>query len=169
LNVPKHLGANTAGPETSKKYKKGDMNNFVLQKQKNDAKALQTADQFKAEQNALELEIVQDPEEAIFRVKDFEIAKTIGQELCGLYPGHGWVVEADARNGIAKICNKHMGVKAGYIYKLKDINIGTFKRDMMRVGGDILERYKLTRGKMIESEVLGVQRDHRGNAKVDLI
>jgi hypothetical protein len=145
------------------------MNNFVLQKQKNDAKAIQTAAKYQAEQTALELEIVQDPEEAVYRIKDYEIAKTIGAELCGVYPGHGWVVEADARNGIAKICNKHMGVKAGYIYKLKDINIGTFKRDMMRIGGDILERYKLSRGKMIESEVLGVIRDQRGNAKVDLI
>jgi hypothetical protein len=144
------------------------MNNFVLQKQKNDAKAIQTAAKYQAEQTALELEIVQDPEEAVY-IKDYEIAKTIGAELCGVYPGHGWVVEADARNGIAKICNKHMGVKAGYIYKLKDINIGTFKRDMMRIGGDILERYKLSRGKMIESEVLGVIRDQRGNAKVDLI
>jgi hypothetical protein len=144
------------------------MNNFVLQKQKNDAKIIQSAEQFKAEQNALQLEIVQDPEEAIYRIKDYEIAKTIGAELCGLYPGHGWVIEADARNGVAKICNRHMGYKAGYIYKLKDIDLGTFKRDMMRVGGDILERYGLSRSKMIEMEVLGVKRDLRGNAKVDL-
>lgn len=144
------------------------MNNFVLQKQKNDAKVIQTANQYRSEQRAIELEIVQDPEEAVYRIKDFEIAKTIGAELCGLYPGHGWTVEADARNGIAKICNKHMGFNAGYVYKLHDIEFSTFKRDMMRIGGDILERYKLSRGKMIEAEVFGVIRDLRGNAKVDL-
>tara|TARA_R110000796_G_scaffold209159_1_gene325508 strand:- start:114 stop:551 length:438 start_codon:yes stop_codon:yes gene_type:complete len=144
------------------------MNNFVLQKQKNDAKIIQTAEIHQAKQKAIELEIVQDPEEAIYRIKDFEIAKTIGAELCGIYPGHGWIVEADARNGIAKICNRHMGVNAGYMYKLNDIEFSTFKRDMMRIGGDILERYKLSRGRMVESEVLGVIRDLRGNAKVDL-
>ena len=144
------------------------MNNFVLQKQKNDAKIIQTAEIHQAKQKAIELEIVQDPEEAIYRIKDFEIAKTIGAELCGIYPGHGWIVEADARNGIAKICNRHMGVNAGYMYKLNDIEFSTFKRDMMRIGGDILERYKLSRGRMVEAEVLGVIRDLRGNAKVDL-
>jgi hypothetical protein len=144
------------------------MNNFVLQKQKNDAKIIQTAEIHQAKQKAIELEIVQDPQEAVYRIKDFEIAKTIGAELCGIYPGHGWIVEADARNGIAKICNKHMGVNAGYVYKLNDIEFSTFKRDMMRIGGDILERYKLSRGRMIETEVLGVIRDLRGNAKVDL-
>ena len=144
------------------------MNNFVLQKQKNDAKRIQTAEIHQAKQKAIELEIVQDPEEAVYRIKDFEIAKTIGAELCGIYPGHGWIVEADARNGIAKICNRHMGVNAGYMYKLNDIEFSTFKRDMMRIGGDILERYKLSRGRMVESEVLGVIRDLRGNAKVDL-
>ena len=144
------------------------MNNFVLQKQKNDAKIIQTAEIHQAKQKAIELEIVQDPEEAVYRIKDFEIAKTIGAELCGIYPGHGWIVEADARNGIAKICNRHMGVNAGYMYKLNDIEFSTFKRDMMRIGGDILERYKLSRGRMVEAEVLGVIRDLRGNAKVDL-
>lgn len=144
------------------------MNNFVLQKQKNDSKIIESAAKYKSEQRALQLEIVQDPEEAVYRIKDFEIAKMIGAELCGLYPGHGWVVEADARNGVAKICNRHMGHHAGYVYKLKDIEFSTFKRDMMRVGGDILERYKLSRSKMIELEVLGVARDLRGNAKVDL-
>tara|TARA_R110000851_G_scaffold331784_1_gene506510 strand:- start:136 stop:573 length:438 start_codon:yes stop_codon:yes gene_type:complete len=144
------------------------MNNFVLQKQKNDAKRIQTADQYKAEQKAIELEIVQDPKEAEYRIKDYEIAKTIGAELCGIYPGHGWTIEADSRNGIAKICNKHMGFNAGYVYKLHDIEFSTFKRDMMRIGGDILERYKLSRSRMIEDEVRSIARDLRGNAKVDL-
>lgn len=113
-------------------------------------------------------EIHADPEEAIARERDLGIAQTIGHELSRSYPQRGWIVEADSRNGIANIYLKHMSSTHGYRYKLKDMDIHTFQNDMMKVGGEILERFGLTRGRFQVSEVANAIRDARGNARVDL-
>lgn len=143
-------------------------NNFLLTKQKSENKIAADIAKNAAEHQKLELEIVTDPEEAEYRIKDFEIAKMIGTALCAKYPGHGWQVESDSRNGIAKIYMSQMSSRAGYIYKLKDITLGVFDRDMMRVGGDILERFGIARGKFTEGSVMGIIRDIRGDAIADL-
>lgn len=143
-------------------------NNYVLTKQKAQNKLTADREEDAKAQHKLELEIVQDPEEAIFRVKDFEIAKMVGAALCHKYPNHGWQVEADSRNGIAKIFMSQMSSSQGYIYKLKDISLGTFDREMMRVGGEMLERFSISRGRFNEDSIKNVMRDPRGNAIADL-
>ena len=115
----------------------------------------------------LEREIAMDPEEKIFREKDSVLAQAIGMELVHNYPGHGWQVECDIRNGVAKIFNCHMSGQHGYMLHLKNLNPSTFRADIMRVGGTVLESFGLDRGKAIEHQIIEKQRDHAGSVKAD--
>ena len=144
------------------------VNNYVLTKQKLENREAAKLAEKKAEAAKFELEYCHDPEEAVFRVKDYEVAKMIGTALAHKYPGHGWNVLADSRNGIANIYMSQMSGREGYVYKLKDISLGSFDADMMRVGGEILERFGVTRGKYNEQSIRDVIRDPRGNAIADL-
>lgn len=120
------------------------------------------------ERFAAELEVATDPEDAIYRHKDLAVAKLIGSELVRQYPGHGWQVVSDIRNGIAKLYNMHISGQIGWMLKLKDLREVTFSRDIQRIGGEMLERSGLSRGRFNELEVLERQRDSIGRSKVDL-
>ena len=115
----------------------------------------------------MEREIAMDPEEHEFRKKDAILAQVIGHELVHSYPGHGWQVECDIRNGVAKVFNCHMSGQVGYMIHLKELNISTLRMDMVRIGGTVLETFGLDRGKAIESQIIDKQRDHTGSVKAD--
>ncbi len=116
----------------------------------------------------LVLEIATDPVDAEYRVKDQSVARLIGAELVRRYPGRGWMVEADVRNGIAKIYNGHVSGQFGWILKLKDMREASFSADIAKIGGEMLERSGLSCGKFSESEVINLQRTLTGQARVDL-
>lgn len=124
--------------------------------------------QVQTEKHQLQLEIVSDPEDAEYRIKDRYWAERIGGELVKRYPGRGWVVEVDIRNGIAKIYNAHVSGKFGWILKLKDIRESSFSADMRKIGGEMLERANLSRGEFIASEVIDLQRNIAGHARFDI-
>lgn len=117
---------------------------------------------------ALEREIAMDPVDREFRAKDEAFGQAIGSELVKHYKGHGWEVEVDIRNGIARIFNKYTSNTHGYLLHLKLLNPSNFSAEIMRVGGDLLERFGVSRGKFDEDEIMGLKRDHKGCVKVDL-
>ena len=141
---------------------------LALSKQRRERREADKKRQAAAERHKLELEIVQCPEEAEYRIKDANVARWIGEEFCRHFPGRGWNVEADIRNGIAKIYNQHVTAKAGWIWKLKDIRLASFSEDVRRIGGEMLERSNLSRGKFNEQEVIDLQQLRTVTAKVDL-
>lgn len=118
--------------------------------------------------NELELEIVSDPAEAEYRIKDSVLASNIGKELVANYPGHGWQVECDIRNGVAKLFNVHMSGTIGWMLKLADLRESSYRQDIKRIGGEMLERSGLSRGPFNELEVMAKQRDTSGQARIDL-
>jgi len=143
-------------------------NNYLRSKNKADAQAEQTLKQTNHNKWQLEREIAMDPEEKKFREKDGILATAIGSELVKHYSGHGWEVECDIRNGIARIFNKYMSNKHGYLLHLKLLNVDTFSADIMRVGGELLETFGVSRGKFDEDEIMNLTRDNQGCVKADL-
>lgn len=143
------------------------VNNYLLSKNKADSKASNTKKEAVFNRRRVELEIAMDPEEREYRDKDRVLAELIGHELVHTYPGHGWQVECDIRNGIAKVFNCHMSGLHGYLMHLKDLSLDTFRDDIMRVGGTLLESFGIGRGHFDQDEIMSIQRDHSGSAKAD--
>ena len=142
------------------------VNNYLLTKGKSDRQAEQKAAEGAAKRFERERIEAMNPEDIAFKNRDMELAQLIGHELVSYYPGHGWQVECDIRNGVAKIFNCHMSGLYGYLLHLNKLNLDTFRVDIMRVGGELLESFGLSRGKFDEAEVVGIQRDRTGAAKV---
>lgn len=144
------------------------VNNYLLTKQKADQAAENKILEGLHERRQRELEMQMTPEEQKLRLQDMQLAAAVGNELVRHYPGHGWQVESDIANGVVKIFNCHMSGLTGYLLHTSKIDFSSFSHTIMMVGGEMLDRFGLSRGKFNEEEVLNVQRDHTGSAKVDL-
>ena len=146
----------------------GSVNSYLRSKSKAADQVEQKRLEGLHEKRKVELEIAMDPEEREYKQKDMQLASVIGTELVHHYPGHGWQVECDIRNGVAKIFNCHMSGVYGYMLHIKDINLHTFRADIMRVGGTLLESFGVSRGKFNPDEIMSIQRDHTGSVKADI-
>lgn len=75
------------------------------------------------------------------------LCATMFQTLLAAYPGHYWVVRADAEQGIAGVkIHQLMGDTLWWNIKLDDYsNHNDFLKVVKRAGGEILERYNIPR------------------------
>ncbi len=74
-------------------------------------------------------------------------AKEMADTLHNAYPGHLWAVSVD--RGIADVRNLALSGQWGFRIPLPAVySASEFKRDIVRAGGEILERYKMKRGRM---------------------
>lgn len=79
---------------------------------------------------------------------DVLMAKTASEDLCRAYPGWMWGVHVDGEAGLCDIKNFNLSGNWGYRLKLSDIySASSFQADVIRAGGEILERFHQARGK----------------------
>lgn len=94
-----------------------------------------------------------------FKEKDAEVARTMMNWLRKHYPGHFWNAVADLRHGIVKFnITILMGVNNWWL-----INLRTHPdiiAELARGAGEILERYRQTRGRFILDEFLEARAKH---------
>lgn len=145
-----------------------NVSDYLKTKARNDkAQALKEAEA-DYERYKLELEIANDPEDAEYRIKDRQWAQKIGFEFVRHYPGHGWEVHVDIRQGIVNVFNRHMSALHGYRMKTKDIHLSSLSNYIKAIGGEILERFGLNRERFDADAVMQIQERTRGNHKADL-
>ena len=141
---------------------------YTLSKRTRDRKAVIKKQVGLKRRALLEFETATDVEEWKHAHQDAYWAKRIGAELVLKYPGHGWEVLVDIRNGVAKIYNLYISGQYGYLLHLKDIREATFSRDMMRVGGELLRRSGIKHDRMCPEEIAQLQYASNHKIKVDL-
>jgi len=79
-------------------------------------------------------------------MQDMTMAKDIAETLFSHYPGYMWGV--NVKSGVAVIKCLNVSSLYGYILKYRDIcHDAAFRhKEILRAGGEILERTKLKRG-----------------------
>ncbi len=71
------------------------------------------------------------------------------------YPGWGWQVEVRSDQGVFNIWNKQISQRFGYVQRLAEVGGGNdLEKKVMRIGGELLERARLTIGAMPDGEIL---------------
>jgi hypothetical protein len=75
------------------------------------------------------------------------LAKRISEKLQQHYPDHFWAVTVDSRGGVATIRNLRLAGNWGFVIHLKNIQDDPNLRRVMQSGGELLERYRLHRGR----------------------
>ncbi len=103
-----------------------------------------------------------------FVAADAYWAGRIGAEFVKAYPGHGWEVHVDLKNKICNIFNRHMSPTHGYRWKTEEIRLPSLTADVVRIGGEILERFGLSRERFEGDKIREIQHNTQGNAKADL-
>lgn len=82
-------------------------------------------------------------------------AMRICDHLMRCYPGHLWTVEVD--QGVAVIHNLVLSGRWGFRMKITDMDVDL--KNVMRAGGELLERYRQQRGRMNEEAILHAPRN----------
>lgn len=102
-------------------------------------------------------------------LNDYLTAKLMAEALHAAYPGHLWVVTCDGNTGFADVRNLALSGNWGYRIKLAAMfSASQFKKDVLKAGGEILERYHLYRGRLNEAQLQGLKTDFAGRLTADM-
>lgn len=84
---------------------------------------------------------------------DQQICHTVAEALAKYYPGHDWLVEADRRKGLLDIRNLRLSGTMGCRFPLSGfVTASELDRLAMKLGGEILERFNVARGRFDQEE-----------------
>ena len=96
---------------------------------------------------------------------EFWIAKRIGEDLVAAFPGRQWNVNVDTRNAIIIICMPTLSKREGYHLHMTRDNIAQLLPRCRRAAGEILERFQMSRSKIIDPyDIDQLPRDVRDDA-----
>lgn len=100
-------------------------------------------------------------------IADLDTARSIAETLHRHYPGHLWAVHASGETGIATIHNLRLSGRWGFVIRLLELQQDPGLRMVVRAGGELLERWALSRGPLQEQEMENRPRDLRGELMGD--
>lgn len=93
---------------------------------------------------------------------DEVLAKNVADTLNKHYPGHLWAVRIE--NSVVHVFNLALSGRWGFV--LHKAKIDPEMKVVMRAGGEILERYRVSRGRMRPDEYSALKTDAIGNFEV---
>lgn len=100
---------------------------------------------------------------------DMALAKDYADALNTAYPGHLWAINVQGAQGIATIHNLMLSGKYGFLLHLnKRYSASEARKAVVMAGGEILERFKVSRGRMDEGKMNAMPVDFAGNPIGDL-
>jgi len=90
--------------------------------------------------------------EATIAAMEFYYAKTIGSALMYVYKNRNWMVDVDIRNQMIVIGAPDLSKVKGYYLPMKRDTLVELCKRAVRAGGEILERYNLSRAMNISAD-----------------
>lgn len=95
---------------------------------------------------------------------DLIMSKEMAEALHAAYPGHLWAVQVQGKQGVADVRNLMLSGNWGFRIKLPEqYSASDFKKQVVRAGGEILERYRLRRGAADHDAIAALGIDRRGD------
>lgn len=95
------------------------------------------------------------------------LVKDIADKLERLYPGWLWAVQPDERGGVINIFSMRLSMRWGYRLHTKNVQQDPHRRDAMRAGGEILDRFGMPRGRYDRSKWQAAKR-YIGSVAMDI-
>jgi hypothetical protein len=94
---------------------------------------------------------------------DVVIAKNMADLLHKHFPGHLWGVQCRGDQGVAMVWNLSLSGQWGFVIKLGDVFSATdMDKKVLMAGGEVLERYKVKRGRADPEELRYLPTDFAG-------
>jgi hypothetical protein len=99
---------------------------------------------------------------------DFLFAREMAEALHAAYPGHLWAVTAESERGVATIRNLSLSGDWAYTLHLPKVySMSSFRHKVKMAGGEMLERYNLTRGVVDHAAIAALPVDRFGRTLGD--
>jgi len=99
---------------------------------------------------------------------DYVMSKNMAEALHAKYPGHLWAVTCEGDKGIATVRDLYLSGNYGFILKLPEIySASDFEKRVIMAGGEILERYRLKRGRFDQAQYANLPVNFSGNLTFD--
>lgn len=102
--------------------------------------------------------------EASSALKADLLCKHIGQTLKKHYPNRAWYVDVSIEGGVAKILSPSISLRHGFLIHISGKTNDQIEKDVVRAGGEVLERFKLSRERGASGGEENLLRDARGEA-----
>jgi len=100
---------------------------------------------------------------------DFVTAKNAADTLHRHYPGHLWAVAIDRHAQMLDVRNLMLSGAWGFRIRLRDLYSGTdFDKQVMRAGGELLERYRVHRRRVDVEAMAHLPVNFAGHHRPDL-
>lgn len=96
------------------------------------------------------------------QINEQKIAHQIGETLNEHYPGHAWCVEVQLLQGVASIRNLNLSGEWGFMLHLDKLLQDPTPKPIINAGGELLERYNISRGEFNDNEFEHRQRNLKG-------
>jgi len=98
---------------------------------------------------------------------EFLMAKDAAETLHTAYPNHLWAV--DIQGSVMNVRNMMLAGNWGFTLHIPSIySASEWKKQILRAGGEILERYRQARGRMDQEKMLLLPTDRAGRHQPDL-
>ena len=99
---------------------------------------------------------------------DLAIARDMAEVLHAIYPDHAWAVTCECDKGIATVRNLALAGNWGFVLKLADLySASSWKKMVVRAGGELLERFMLRRGAADSAAIASLDHDFSGKTLGD--
>lgn len=97
-------------------------------------------------------------------LREQEIAKSVTEVLDQHYPGHMWAVNVDITGGVATVFNLRLSGNWGFMLHLDKLLISHNQAAKLirDSGGELLERYRIRRGRYDIDEYSQLHEDSSG-------
>lgn len=97
---------------------------------------------------------------------DLVLARNMAETLHRHYPGHLWAVTCE--QGVATVRNLLLSGQWGFVLRVAEqYSASEFERNVIRAGGEVLERYRLSRGRLRDEEYENLPADFAGRITFD--
>lgn len=107
-------------------------------------------------------------ENPVIAALDYNMARDMAEALHEAYPGHLWAVTCEGEKGIATVRNMILAGNWGFVLKLGDISTASdWKKKVVMAGGELLERFKLSRGRANNDVIADMPTDFAGRVLGD--
>lgn len=112
---------------------------------------------------------IDSPESAMHRyAQDVAMAKQLSEVLQRHYPGHLWAVNVETRSGLITIRDMYLSGQWGYVLKIGAVySASSLERDAVRAGGEILERFRMSRAQFVAEQYADKPVDFAGRLLFD--
>ena len=108
--------------------------------------------------------LITDPATVYVALREHWFAHCLGRALNRAYPGRDWVVKVDVEGGVASVHCPHISMEYGFVIHL-DKPIKLLERKAINYGGELLERFRLSREQVQEGDIDNLARTRLGFVK----